>query len=145
MMPPPSVQPEQGGAGVPPVSPAAEPSPRARGLLLELELQRGRVGGGVGVMVTDKELAKTLRVPVRSIVDLAGELIDAGHLVTASCGANNPGRCLLKRGDDLAPAAKYLKDLRGRGVKVLWRRRRFRDALRAAGAGQLNLPLQEPA
>lgn len=118
-------------------------SPRARGLLLELELQRGR--RGVGVMVTDKELAKMLRVPVRALVDLAGELIDAGHLVTASCGTSNPGRCLLKRGDDLAPAVEYLKVLRGRGVKVLWRRRRFRDALRAAGAGQLNLPLEEPA
>jgi len=128
-----------------PSPPRSKPelSPAARGLLLELQIQRDR--HGAAMMVTDKQLAASLRVSVRSIVDLAGELIDAGHLVPASCDTKNPGRCLLKPGDDLTPAREYLKVLRTRGVKVLWRRRRFRDALRAAGAGQLSLPLEEPA
>ena len=128
-MPPPSIPPDH--------------SPAARGLLLELQIQRVR--HGAGVMLTDKQLAATLGLQVRSIVDLAGDLIDAGHIVPASSDTKNPGRCLLKRGDDFAPALAYLKVLDSRGVKILWRRRRFRDALIAAGAGQLNLPLEEPA
>jgi hypothetical protein len=125
----------------PPPSPEPELSPRARALLLELRIQRVR--HGPGAMVKDKDLAKSVHVSERDVIDLAGELIDAGYLVPASCDVSNPGRCLLKPGDDLMPAVEYLKVLRSRGVKVLWRRRRFRDALRAAGAGQLNLPLEE--
>jgi len=123
--------------------PQPELSPRARHLLLELNIQRAH--HGAGAMVKDKDLAKSVHAPERDIVDLAGELIDAGHLVMASCDSNNPGRCLLKRGDDLQPALDYLESLHERGVKILSRERRFRDALEAAGAGQLNLPLEEPA
>jgi len=122
-------------------------SPAARSLLLELSMQRGRAGAGVPL--TDEQLARLLAMPKRVVIDLARELIGAGHLVVASCDAKAPGRFLLKPGDDLAPARLYLQSLKARGVKVLHRRRQFRRALSAAerqtspdSQGQLSLGLE---
>jgi len=92
--------------------------------------------------LTDRVLAERTRLPVRQVIDAAGELLDAGYLVLARC-TRPPGRYLLQPGDDLAPAHDYLASLRGRALAVFRRRRAVRLALAAyaarAAAGQLTL------
>ena len=121
-------------------------SPAARSLLLELSVHRGR--RGAGVPLTDEMLAAKLRISRRVIIDLALELISAGHLVVASCDSESPGRFLLLPGDDLTPAKHYLQTLETRGIKILHRRKQFAAALANAerqtspdSQGQLSLRL----
>lgn len=96
----------------------------------------------------DKRLAELCQVAPRIVVDLAGELLDAGYIVIASCKPPM-GRFLLEPGDDMAPARAYLASLRRRGIRVLRRRRRLASAIEQAEQsravrddGQRALPLE---
>jgi hypothetical protein len=98
-------------------------------------------------VLPDRELARSARLPQRDIIDLADELLAAGHIVIARC-APPMGRWLLPPGADLAPAREYLAQLHGRGLKVLARERRLRRAIELAEqrrdpetSGQLKLGL----
>jgi len=121
-------------------------SPEAQRLLDALRTARDR--HGPGQPLTDARLAQAVGVPVRRVIDLAYELIAAGHLVVASCDRIAPGRFLLLPGDDLRPAWQYLRVLESRGRKVFTRLQHFRTALEAAERttavdtrGQLSLGL----
>ncbi len=124
-----------------------EPSLAAQRLRYELELIRARLG--VGRMTTDRELARLVGVNVREVVDLAGELLTAGHLVIASCDVRNPGRCLLFPQDDLRLLQVYIDSLSTRAKKILNRRKHLRKARATAERkrqvgtdGQLSLELE---
>ena len=76
----------------------------------------------------DRELAVRLELPERSMVDLADELLAAGHLVIAETIAPM-GRWILDTAQDLAPAKSYDRVLGSRAVKIFRRRRNLRRAI----------------
>lgn len=83
--------------------------------------------------LTDRQLAEACSLPARAIIDAAGELLDVGYLVVASCGTP-PGRWLFSRVHsdpaDLRHARAYLQSLNRRAMRILHRRRTVRDSLR---------------
>lgn len=85
---------------------------------------------------TDAAIAAALGIPVREIVDLADELLAAGHLVVAEVTAPH-GRWLLAPTADLAPARHYANSLGRRGVSILLRRKHLRRAIARADAARL--------
>lgn len=104
--------------------------------------------------ITDATIAGMIDVDARKVVDLAGELLDAGHLVVAET-TSPPGRWLVSRVEDLHYARHYGAVLGHRAV-ANWRRsrtvRRLIDQMAAAqradttGDGQRWLfPADEPA
>ena len=97
--------------------------------------------------VTDANLAELIDRPAREVITLAGELLEAGILVLATCG-DPPGRFLLRLEDDLKPARTYLKGLRQRALSVLGRYRLVKRGIelyelqrRRGVDGQLTLDL----
>lgn len=95
--------------------------------------------------LTDERLAALTRLPKRLLVDLAGELLEHGYLVIATCGPR-PGRFLLAPDGDLAPAYRYQHELRGRAIAIMRRRKALSAAIRLAesrrspdSTGQLSL------
>jgi len=119
-------------------------SERACQLLGLLLTWRERMG--VGVPVTDDILGHRLGTHPRNVINIAGELLAAGHLILASCDNWAGGRYLLRPGDDLRPAYEHRDALRKRARKILLRRRNLIRAIRRAEAlhepetdGQLHL------
>lgn len=82
---------------------------------------------------TDAAIAADLDLPERSIVDLADELLRAGHLVVARVSAP-AGRWLLipeRAGEpEWTEARGYVASLHDRGVKILARQQHAASALR---------------
>lgn len=126
------------------------PSPAALELLAYLRSAAPRPD----LAKTDATIASALECPERSIVDLADDLMVAGHLVVARVVAPF-GRWLLipSRADQAAwdEARAYVASLHDRGVKVLARQQHAASALRraesehpapvpAGGQGQLFAP-----
>jgi hypothetical protein len=84
--------------------------------------------------LTDRQLAPLLDLPERDIIDLAGELLDAGHPVAAVC-TGRPGRFIAERHD----LREYVLSLRRRALKVLRRYSAAKRALQRIESGQLPL------
>lgn len=88
-----------------------------------------------GLAKTDRHIAGALRLPIRSIIDLADELLTGGHIVLAEvtpphgrwiCGCRNAG--------EVQEAWRYADSLRDRGISILARRKRLVQAIRATEA-----------
>lgn len=109
------------------------PSPAACELLAYLRSSAHRPD----LAKTDAVIAAALELPERSIVDLADELLQAGHLVVARVVAPF-GRWLLipERADPAAwdEARAHVASLHDRGVKVLARQQHAASALRRSEA-----------
>jgi len=84
-----------------------------------------------GLAITDKVLASRIGVPARELIDLADELIQAGHVVVAEV-SDPKGRWLCTRAEDLTAARRYANSLGRRGVRVLRRRKVVRWAIERA-------------
>lgn len=74
---------------------------------------------------TDAAISEETGIAHRTVIDAAGELLDAGYLVLAG----ETGRYLLLPGGDLAAAHVYMTSLRSRAVQVFRRRRAVRRAI----------------
>ena len=112
-----------------------------------LEALHREAAYGPAWAVKQATLAELIDRPVREIVILAAELLEAGILVLATCG-DPPGCFLLRLEDDLTPAQTYLKSLRQRALSVLGRYRLVKGAIehyelqrRRGLDGQLTLDL----
>jgi len=81
--------------------------------------------------LTDRHIAGEMGIPVREVIDLADELIRAGHLVIAETSPPH-GRWLCVPMGDLAAARAYANSLGRRAIKVFRRRKHLRAAIAAA-------------
>jgi len=107
-------------------------SPPARRLLDYLQLYCC----GPAQAKPDRLIADVLDCPERQIIDLAGELLEAGYMVLASC--QSPcGRYLLDERGDLEPGHEYVRSLRSRALWILRRYKRAKNAVAAAEARRL--------
>ena len=91
---------------------------------------------------THARIAAALRIPQRIVSDLAGELLDAGHLAIAETGSP-PGLWLLPKhptDTELEAARHYLDSLRARAVEILKRRRAVKRAIETVEAGRRREP-----
>lgn len=119
-------------------SPESPPSPNA---LLLLDYLR-RWAPRPELARPDRVIAKALNLPERLIVDLADELLRAGHLVVASC-VHPMGRWLLRPEapeEHWQRARDYVASLKERGVKILARQTHAASALRRTEAARLSPP-----
>ena len=79
--------------------------------------------------LTDARLAEICHVPERTVIDLAGELLDHGYLVVARVTPPY-GRYLVLPGDDLSAARNYAEQLVGRVKGAAARARKVRACIR---------------
>lgn len=129
-----------------PVAPLSDAARRVLGYLLDTRADAPQRA------VTDRVISRATRLTERAVIDAAGELLDAGHLVCASC-TSPPGRFVIPAAGnsappDLRPAYEYLRSLRQRALAILGRYRAVRHALNLHESsrsldtrGQLHLPL----
>ncbi len=102
--------------------------------------------------ITDATIAHMIGVDPRQVIKLAGELLEAGHLVVAET-TEPPGRWLISRAEDLHYARHYAAVLGHRAV-ANGRRcstvRRLVEQLAASEGAEVNgqrwlFPAEEPA
>lgn len=113
------------------LSQQVELSPDAARLLAYLQAYADQRG----LARTDRYLAALLRVPIRQVIDLADELIRAGHVVQAEVQPPH-GRWLnrCQTADMVREAQRYAASLHDRGVSILTRRKHLVEAIAAAEA-----------
>lgn len=118
-------------------------SPAAHQLLLRL---RDRNADCPGRAIPDHELAALTNIPQRDIIDVHGELIEAGFLALA-CGQ---GRYIARLDGNLHQAEKYCEDLHKRSAKIHARAHKLKANIEAAkrmqrpadSRGQMNLGIE---
>lgn len=99
-----------------------KPLSQAASQLLQLLKRRHQ---GIEKAITDEELSTALGVHKREVVDIAGELLDAGFPVLATCNRTKPGRYL---SSDTSEIREHGKNLIKRGIKIIRRGRAVRRA-----------------
>ena len=87
--------------------------------------------------IPDHELSELCSLPIRDLIDAAGELIAKAKLLVL---ADSRGRWI----GDPHEAVRYYKSLTGRAKAIMVRRRDLRNALRARGQLHLLFPPTVP-